>query len=112
VSPSVESKPIHPLIENNREALYALCRQRHVRRLAVFGSIAQDQFDPASSDIDLLVEFEPLPPVQHGDAYFGLLEALERLFQTPVDLIEPGPSANPYFRQAIEQSRVALYEAA
>jgi predicted nucleotidyltransferase len=103
---------MHPLIENNRSALHALCRQHHVRRLAVFGSVAQDHFDPASSDIDILVEFEPLPPVRHADAYFGLLEALEGLFQMPVDLIEPGPITYPYFRQAIEQTRVVVYEAA
>lgn len=104
-----EENALHPLIENNREALSALCRQYHVRRLAVFGSVVEDHFDLTRSDIDILVEFEPLAPVQHADAYFGLLEALEGLFQMPVDLVDPGPITNPYFRQAIEQTRVVVY---
>jgi predicted nucleotidyltransferase len=89
-----------------------LCTKHSVRRLALFGSAASDQFDPSSSDVDLLVEFEPMPPVQHADSYFGLQEDLQRLLGLPVDLVEPGPIRNPYFRQAIEQRQVVLYEAA
>jgi len=36
---------------------------------------------------------------------------LERLFGRPVDLVEPRPIRNPYFRQAVEQSRVLIYAA-
>lgn len=34
------------------------CRRHHIRKLSVFGSILTDRFNP-SSDIDVLVEFEP-----------------------------------------------------
>ena len=34
------------------------CRRRHIRRLALFGSVLREDFGPAS-DIDVLVEFEP-----------------------------------------------------
>jgi len=30
----------------------------------------------------------------------------------PVELVEPGPIRNPYFRQAIEKTQVQLYVAA
>ena len=103
---------MHPLIENNRETLLSLCGKYRVCRLALFGSVVSDRFDPETSDIDVLVEFEPTSPTEHADRYFGLLEALEEILQVSVDLIEPGPITNPYFRQAIEQTQVVLYEAA
>ena len=40
-----------------------------------------------ASDLDFLVEFPPLPAGAYADAYFGLLEFLERLFGSPVDLV-------------------------
>lgn len=36
----------------------AFCQKQHIRRLALFGSVLRDDFGP-SSDIDMLVEFEP-----------------------------------------------------
>ncbi len=101
------------LIEEKRSELAGLCARHGVRRLALFGSAATgERFDPARSDLDFLVEFQPQPPASRADSYFGLMEDLERLFGVPVDLVEPGPIANPYFRQAIEKSQVTLYAAA
>ncbi len=40
------------------EALARFCEKHHVRRLALFGSQLVDKAGP-TSDIDLLVEFEP-----------------------------------------------------
>ena len=46
-------------IASHREELEELCRRFHVRRLDLFGSAASDGFDPARSDLDFLVEFDP-----------------------------------------------------
>ncbi len=53
-----------------------------------------------------------MSPAEHARNYFGLQEDLQGLFGVPVDLVEPGPIRNPYFRQAIEQTQVVLFEAA
>jgi predicted nucleotidyltransferase len=53
-----------------------------------------------------------MSPSQHADSYFGLIEDLEKLFGMPIDLVEPGSIANPFFRQVVEQTQVVLYEAA
>jgi uncharacterized protein len=100
-----------PLLARHRAQIEAVCRRYQVARLAVFGSAATDTFDPATSDIDLLVTFAPMPPVEHANAYFGLLEALESLFGREIDLVEEAAIKNPYFRRTIEGSRVALYAA-
>jgi predicted nucleotidyltransferase len=78
----------------------------------VFGSATSRGFDPATSDVDLLVEFDKMPPAEHADHYFGLQEDLEALLERPIDLVEPGPIRNPYFRQSVEASKVLLFEAA
>jgi predicted nucleotidyltransferase len=54
---------------SDRAALDALCRRRHIRRLALFGSTLKGANGP-DSDVDLLVEFDP-------DAIPGLLAVAE-----------------------------------
>lgn len=103
---------MHPLIQSRLTDVVDLCAKHHVRRLALFGSATSERFDPATSDLDVLVEFQPMPPRQHADSYFGLMEDLHQLLGLPVDLVEPAAIRNPYFRQGITQSQVVLYEAA
>ncbi len=94
-----------------REELAELCRRHRVRRLALFGSAVGEDFDPERSDLDFLVEFEPLPPGSYADTYFGLLEALQQLFGRPVDLVDDSAIKNPYFRESVERSQALLYAA-
>ena len=99
-----------PMIDSRNDALIEMCRRHRVQRLSVFGSAAGDRFDPETSDLDFLVEFQLLPPKEHADSYFGLLEELEETFRIPVDLIEAGPIRNPYFKQTVDETRITLYE--
>lgn len=103
---------MNDLVAAKQNEIAALCVRHHVVRLELFGSAASGAFDGASSDLDFLVEFRPMPPAEHADCFFGLQADLEHLFGVPVDLVEPGPIRNPYFRQAIEQTRVVVYAAA
>ena len=98
-------------VEQKREQVGELCRQYRVRRLALFGSALRDDFDPQRSDLDFVVEFEPLSPGTYANTYFGLIEALERLFERRIDLVESGSVRNPYFRQEIEAHQETLYAA-
>ena len=100
------------LIEDKREELSRLCEKYHVKCLEVFGSATSDDFEPDRSDIDMVVEFLPMPPAQHAECYFGLMSDLKKLFGTEIDLLETAPINNPYFKQAIEQTKTVLYEAA
>ncbi len=100
------------LITQNAEELRAIARRRRVRRLAVFGSALTDAFDAERSDIDLLVEFGDLQPVDRAEAYFGLLADLEVLFGRHVDLVESSALRNAALRRSVETSQVTLYEAA
>jgi hypothetical protein len=99
------------VIEQHRDEIVALCRLFNVARLEVFGSAADGSFDPARSDVDFLVEFQPLEPGPLADAYFGLLVELERTFQRRVDLVTPKAIRNPYFLRGVNKTRRLLYAA-
>ena len=99
------------LIEAKRTQIAERCRRYRVRRFEAFGSAAGEGFDPLASDLDFLVEFLTLAPGERADAYFGLLEDLEDLFQRPVDLVMTRAITTPYFRQAVERSREVVYAA-
>jgi len=100
------------IIRQNLNEIIRICIHRKVRSLAVFGSATDNRFDPNTSDLDLLVEFENMQPSDHAEQYFGLAEDLERLLNRPVDLVEPGPIRNPYFRKSLEETQVIIYAAA
>lgn len=102
---------MHHLITDNREAIGELCKRFHVLRLDVFGSAAAGGFDPARSDVDLLVEFDDAMPIRRFRAYFELKAELERLLGREVDLVEPGGIRNEYYRKGIEATREGLYAA-
>ena len=101
-----------PAIEEHRAELAELCRRHHVLRLSLFGSATRDDFDPQRSYLDFLVDFESLTPGEHADAYFGLIEGLQSLFDRSIDLVESSMLRNPYRRQEIEATRVLLHAAA
>ena len=103
---------MHRIITQNFMEIIRICTHRKVRRLAVFGSAAGDRFDPKKSDLDLLVEFEKMQPAEHAEQFFGLAEDLEHLLNHPVDLVEPGPIRNPYFRKSLDETQVVIYTAA
>ena len=100
------------MVSDRREQIAELCRRHEVRRLHVYGSVARPQPGETPNDIDLLVEFAPMPPSKHADCYFSLLENLESLLPLPIDLVELEPIQNPYLRAAIEATKLPLYEAA
>ena len=86
---------MHAVVSSRLDALAELCRQFHVRRLEVFGSAARgDDFDPARSDADFLVEFESDVKLDIT-TLLDVQEALEQVIGRPVDLVE---------RQAVEES--------
>jgi len=97
------------LIEQDYPELAEICRRHKVLRLELFGSAAREGLAPEVNDVDFLVEFLPLQPGEHADAYFGLLDALERLFSRPVDLVMTRAVRNPYFLESIQDSRRVVY---
>lgn len=101
---------MHPLIENNREAITKLCSAHGVRKLEVFGSILRNDFNPEHSDVDVLVEFEAQASASFTN-FLNLKESLESLFGRSVDLLEFRAIRNRRLRHYIEQSKQPVYAA-
>ena len=102
---------MHAAIAQHHASIAVICQRYGISRLEGFGSAARaDDFNPASSDADFLVEFEP--GVQPGlDTFFGAKAALEALLGRGVDLVEPDAVRNPYVLADINRSREPVYAA-
>ncbi|MDE2901808.1 MAG: nucleotidyltransferase domain-containing protein [Chloroflexota bacterium] len=100
-----------PLVAEQTEEVGKLCRHYRVQRLDLFGSASVRGHLTEDSDLDFVVEFQPEAMGAYADAYFGLLEALERLFGRSVDLVIDSAIRNPYFREAVDESRTLVYAA-
>jgi uncharacterized protein len=88
-----------------------VCRAHHVRRLAVFGSALRPDFDPARSDVDLLVEFEPIGVDLYFDNKYALRSSLRNMFDRRVDLLTWNSIRNPYLLREVETTHELLYAA-
>jgi predicted nucleotidyltransferase len=102
---------MNDLIERHRATLSALCQKYDVRRLDLIGSAARDDFDPAGSDLDFVVEFSNFDATNAADRYLGLLVDLEDLFGRKIDLVSYRAIRNPYFKRVVDETRVMLYAA-
>ena len=100
-----------PAVAQRRHELQKLCHLYGVQRLSLFGSAASGRHSRGESDLDFLVEFNSTAVAGYADAYFGLLEALEQLFGTSVDLVVESAIRNPYFLESAERTRTPIYEA-
>jgi predicted nucleotidyltransferase len=94
-----------------RSEIADLCHKHHVRRLSLFGSAVRNDFDPATSDIDLLVEFTFQEGVGYAKNFWALEDSMARLLGRNVDLVAEGSIKNPYILRRIQEQKEQLYAA-
>ena len=99
-------------IENKIDKLNILCDKYGVNKVFVFGSIAKGNFNSKTSDIDLIVELNDLPPIEKGEILMKLWNDLENLFARKVDLLTNLSIKNPYLKKEIENSKFLIYDRA
>jgi predicted nucleotidyltransferase len=102
---------MQPFISARRDEIAELCRRHHVRRLSVFGSAARNDFDPATSDVDIIVEFEDFPIEQYTDNKWALHAELAARLDRNIDLLTWKSLKNPVIRKEVEATHVMLYAA-
>jgi len=100
------------LIEQKRESLLSLCKKYAVEELYLFGSATNSSFNSTKSDLDFAVKFsEKIPVLDMADHFFGLITALESLFDRKVDLVSIPALKNPVFIEELNSTKVQLYAA-
>lgn len=97
-------------ISVDHNAIAKLCRQYGIERLSLFGSVLRPDFDPARSDVDVLIEF------QRGASrslfvIVNIQDDLQALFGRPVHVMTPG-SISKYFRNDVLREAELQYVAA
>ncbi len=95
-------------IQAHKSELEILCQQYHVRQLYLFGSALATTFRP-DSDLDFLVTFQDVEPLEYADNFFDFRDALAQLFQRKVGLVESQTLKNHYFKSNVEATKVIVY---
>jgi hypothetical protein len=100
------------LIATQKPKIESICKKLQIRRLEVFGSAANGQFDPSRSDLDFIVAFDR-SAMAGGilERYLALASQLEALLGHKIDLLTPNSIRNPYFSAKVNQAREVVYEA-
>ena len=93
----------------DREKIAEFCRVRGIRKLSLFGSVLRNDFDPARSDVDVLVEF--FPGRAPAWEFFRFGEFLSDIVGRKVDCNTPA-MLSKHFREEVLREAVAIYEQA
>ena len=100
------------LVKNNISEIDTICKSHSVKSLYLFGSATNNEFNPNSSDLDFVVEFnQTVDPLDYADNFFSLLDSLKSLFNKKVDLLSYRALKNPIIISEIDNSKVQLYAA-
>lgn len=89
-------------------SLADFCQRQHIRKLALFGAVLQDDFCP-DAEIDVLIEFE-LGQVPGKFRIVELEFELGELWRHKVTLRTSGSMSRPYRQKMLETVEV-LYRA-
>ena len=92
-------------IDIPQEKITNFCRERHIRKLSLFGSALRNDFS-AESDVDVLVEFEP--GHTPGLVFFAMQRDLSELMGSQVDL-NTANDLDPSFRRAVLDQAQVVY---
>jgi predicted nucleotidyltransferase len=93
----------------DRGKIADFCRARGMRKLSLFGSVLRDDFDPARSDVDVVVEMDPT--ARTGFRFFGYGDELAEIIGRKVDL-NTTAMLNRYFRDEVLNEALTIYEQA
>ena len=98
------------LVAKNLEPIRAACKRHGVSFMELVGSAAREDFDPARSDIDVLVDF-PDGMADLFGSFMGLREDLAAILARPVDVITIRGVRNPLLLDSLRRDAILLYAA-
>jgi predicted nucleotidyltransferase len=90
------------------------CKKWSIQELALFGSVLRDDFDPLTSDIDILIDLNASANISLFDLV-QMKKELQKIFNRPIDLVEKESvfkSRNPLRKKEILESYKVIYEQA
>jgi predicted nucleotidyltransferase len=97
------------LIESHKKEIEKLCLKNKVKVLYAFGSVLTKKFN-YKSDVDFLVDFDPMDLELYADNYYRLKFGLQDILKRPVDLLEERAMKNPFLIAHLNQEKQIVYE--
>ncbi|KAF0235527.1 MAG: hypothetical protein FD181_3462 [Prolixibacteraceae bacterium] len=97
------------IVDLHKNKIFELCEKHEVKELYLFGSVLTEKFNE-SSDVDMLIQFNPIDLTKYFDNYMDLKEQLADILKRPVDLVENQAIKNPIFRKIVDREKKLLYE--
>jgi uncharacterized protein len=104
-----------PEVKNNIDKITDACKKHHVKSLYLFGSAARVNDFTENSDIDFLVNFEPV----HGNSdtdiflmannYQSLVQKLQSITNRKIDLLQEKNIRNKYLKYFINKEKQLVY---
>ena len=86
------------------------CENYPIHKLFFFGSVCTEHFKP-ESDIDLIIELDPMKPLIQGETILNLWDEFENLFQRKVDLLTTDQQIkNPVLKRNINNTKQLFYD--
>jgi predicted nucleotidyltransferase len=104
--------PLPELLQAKLQPLLELCESYGVEKLELFGSAARDEFDPAHSDLDFIVQMQGRREPGYAARFCDFADALEVPHGRPVDLLTELMINYPYLKAAIAQEQTVLVQTA
>lgn len=104
------ARPLPAILTDRLDEIVAICQEYGVRHLYVFGSAVHGTFDPATSDLDFMVDLGEYEP-EIALRYSRLYRALETLFDRDIDLITTNSTGSARFLDHVIATREHIYAA-
>jgi len=98
------------VVADHAAEIRSACARHSVSTLEVVGSAARADFDPARSDIDVLVDFVDAE-INYFRAFMGLRHDLTTILGRKVDVITRRGVRNPLLLRSLEQDAIRLFPA-
>ena len=98
--------PVAGNIALPKDQIAEFCKKHHIRRLSIFGSALRDDFT-TESDVDVLVEFDPLH-IPGLIRLAGMEIELSEIIGRKMDL-RTAQELSRYFRQEVVESAELQY---
>ena len=92
------------------EGIRVLCERFGMQALYVFGSAVHGTFDPATSDLDFLVDLGEYDAGLLG-RFLDFQDELARLLGRDIDLITVGSTGHRRFVDEVQATKVSIYAA-
>jgi predicted nucleotidyltransferase len=102
---------IHSSVQNKLPLIIETLKRHRVKKAFLFGSVCSDNFNPETSDMDILISFQSDQPFEgYADNFLSLEKRLEEISGRKIDLVVDTTLRNPFLIRTIEKTKMVLYE--